>query len=129
MGCDVHIFIEFNKTTSPNEWKCVSSFYVLRLRNVISAMSGLLGIAKQPLLPRGFPVNVSEEITEKFNQDTDYYHTPTWMYLDEYLGSLKRNDIEILNINNDFRLIAAIMSGIEKEFGQRTTRLVCYFDN
>jgi hypothetical protein len=75
------------------------------------------------------PIDASQEARHHYESDLSYYHTPTWMYLDEYRNVLMRNDIDLLKVNNDFILIASIMNGVEIDFGVRSARLVCFFDN
>ena len=129
MGCDIHVFIECNQTTLEKEWVCVSSFSVLRLYSVFSAIAGVRGDAKYQLSPRGMPNDASQEARKYYESDLTYYHTPTWMHLDEYHNALTQNGIDIAKVNNDFILISSIMSGIESRFGSKTARLVCFFDN
>ena len=97
MGVDIHIFLE-HKPETEKEYKIIQLFNKEGFVEPFDERnSELFNILQNDFSVRGFPVDVSPEVREKYTEGLDeksgvnFYYGVTYIYFDELLNYLKEH--------------------------------------
>jgi hypothetical protein len=59
----------------------------------------------------------------------EYWHTPSWLYLQEIHQSLQHHRLPLTELRWDFRALLKCLWAVEEQIGRGQVRLVFWFDN
>ena len=130
MGTDIHTRVEYRESDTgfwkmlymytPNKWHPekleLVEPYNGRNYELFAALAGVRGWAEPIVAPRGIPQDVSNDVSDEYDREKDWVHTPSWLTLAELRVAAKdkktydkhvRNALKVLIGNVDFMFSAA----------------------
>ena len=123
MGCDIHAHAE---RTFDERWDADLIFHsggeldIERWYELFGYLAGVRGENDPIVLPKGFPVRVSEETKESYDDWDSDAHTPTWITFKEMKKLPKKFKGEPFY---------KYMEALAKLHGESNIRMVFWFDN
>ncbi len=144
MGCNSHLYIE-RRTDWPargeypagHRWDCWGfDISEERWYYLYGALAGVRGDTAPIVQPRGIPSDLSPEVAEAFDSWGPDFHTPTYLYpqefkaaMDDVRRAMKENGGDGEIDSKTWLAVEGTLLLLEKLYGNENVRIVIAFDN